>query len=134
MDKNDKPPSYEQFSTGFTEKRSYVPPPPPPIVPPGPVIATTHTSDRGTTILYNVQPKRIFTRHPSSVTCIHCNMNVVTRPRAEVGAGTWIAAVALILVGFWCGCCLIPFFVDEFKDVYHDCPNCKKTIDVHKPL
>ena len=86
------------------------------------------------TTVYNIHPKRIFSRQPTSIVCVYCNSNVVTQPRAEIGAGTWLSSGFMILLGLWCGCCLIPFYFDEFKDVYHDCPNCRRTIDVVKPL
>lgn len=30
------------------------------------------------------------------------------------------------------GCCLIPFFVNHFKDAYHSCPRCRRVLHVHK--
>lgn len=30
------------------------------------------------------------------------------------------------------GCCLIPFFINHFKDAYHSCPRCQRVLHVHK--
>ena len=105
--------------------------PPPP--PPGAVVTTAPGT---TTVMMSniVQTKRIFTKHPTAIICQHCNTSVVSQPRAEVGATTWLVAGFLILVGCWLGCCFIPFCIDDCKDIYHDCPNCHKVIDLHKPL
>ena len=32
------------------------------------------------------------------------------------------------------GCCLIPFFMDQLRDVHHQCPNCKEHIHTFQPL
>ena len=134
---NEKPPPYPTLTTTYSTPADYgmnsqpgsVPPPPPPAG----VATMTTTTTTGHTVVA-MQPKRIFSRHPASVVCQHCGVNVVTRPRAEVGTVTWLAAGFLILVGCWLGCCLIPFCIDECKDIYHDCPNCQRTVEVYKPL
>jgi len=102
------------------------PPPPPPGVSmvgtaPGVVVVTS-------------QPIKIYTRHPTNIICQHCQQNVVTRPRSEVGMVTWLACGAMILFGLWLGCCFIPFCIPDLQDTYHECPNCGKLIDVYKPL
>lgn len=30
------------------------------------------------------------------------------------------------------GCCLIPFFVNFFKDAYHTCPRCCRVLHIHR--
>lgn len=30
------------------------------------------------------------------------------------------------------GCCLIPFFVNSFKDAYHTCPRCRRVLHIHR--
>ena len=77
-------------------------------------------------------PPFIETNLPSSVTCPQCHQAVVTEPVAKVGSLAWASCLVLIMLGFCCGCCLIPFCFDDFKDIYHVCPNCRNTIDVFK--
>jgi len=119
-------PSQHNYNTqyGF-QSGANLPPPPPPGVPvagaPGVVVVTT-------------QPMRIFTRHPTSVICQHCNQNVVTRTRSEVGMITWLSCGAMIIFGLWLGCCLIPFCIPDLQDTYHECPNCNNVIQVYKPV
>ena len=122
------------FGTNISFPLEKSPPPPVPVF-----VATAPVSSAplvvgSTTAVYTVQPRRIVSRHPTSVVCPHCNTEVVTQPRAEVGLITWAIAGVLILMGLVLGCCLIPFFVDECKDCYHDCPNCRRTIEVYKPM
>ncbi len=38
----------------------------------------------------------------------------------------------LFFFSLWCGCCLIPFFVDDFSVFIHSCPNCKKEVGRYK--
>ena len=33
-----------------------------------------------------------------------------------------------------CGCCLVPFFVDQFKDTIHKCPNCHVILGKYRKL
>ncbi|RNA15442.1 Lipopolysaccharide-induced tumor necrosis factor-alpha factor [Brachionus plicatilis] len=61
----------------------------------------------------------IFCLHPS------CGANVVSRISHESGLTTWLIASAICFVGCVLGCCLIPFFVNDCKDVKHYCPNLK---------
>jgi len=103
-------------------------------MPPAPMGTVPTSGTITTTYRYGVQPKRVFSKHPTSLICQHCNTPVVTKPRAEVGTFTWLLAGGLILVGLWLGCCIIPFFIDDCKDIYHDCPNCRNTIDVYKRM
>ncbi|CAB1417514.1 unnamed protein product [Pleuronectes platessa] len=51
-------------------------------------------------------------RSPGLTCCHSCRTQVTTR---------------LVL-----GCCLIPFFVKHFKDVYHICPHCRRVLHVHR--
>ena len=127
------PPPYTPQAAVYTTKSSYgvngkqMPPPPQ-------AITASVSGGVTTAYLYGVQPKRVFSRHPTSLICQHCNASVVTKPRAEVGAFTWLIAGGMVFVGLWLGCCIIPFFIDECKDIYHECPKCNKLIDVYKRL
>ena len=87
-----------------------------------------------TVVIARGQPKRIFSKYPTELICQHCNALVVTEPRAVVGSTAWLVCFFCIIFGLWLGCCLIPFCIDACKDFHHDCPNCKKTIEIYKPL
>ncbi|XP_076814014.1 lipopolysaccharide-induced tumor necrosis factor-alpha factor homolog [Clavelina lepadiformis] len=110
-------------------KQGAVPPPPPPGY-----VSTAPGPMGNATVIVTQQPRRIFSKFPTNTVCPHCNATVITRPRAEVGTVTWAAAGILILLGCWLGCCIIPFCIDECKDIFHDCPNCQHTIDIYRPL
>eukprot|EP01084_Bolivina_argentea_P204952 350103_1 len=67
------------------------------------------------------------TRFPQQSTlaiCPKCQVQVQTVVTLEPGLGTWAGCGTLCLVGFWCGCCLIPFCIDDLKDAHHNCPTC----------
>lgn len=149
--KTGQPPAYSAASpTVYNTPAQYGvqggPPPPPPGYAP---VATTapYTQQPGgpppppmgyvqqpSTIIITNQPIKLHSRHPVLVTCQHCHQTVTTQPRSEIGTVTWLACGAMILFGFWLGCCLIPFCIPDLQDTYHECPNCKKVIDVYRPL
>jgi len=79
-------------------------------------------------------PTYIGTSLPVAITCPFCYQSVVTKPIAKVGLMTWTACFVLILFGLFLGCCLVPFCLKDFKDIYHVCPNCKYTVDVFKKM
>ena len=125
--------------TGFSTGVHVSPPPPPPPAPPaskGGILITTNPGGvhASTTVTTIASSKKVFSKHPASLTCQHCNAAVVTRTRAETGTITWVSAGAMVLFGLWLGCCLIPFCIDDLKDTVHECPNCNRVIDVYKPL
>ena len=37
---------------------------------------------------------------------------------------TWFACVGISMLGGILGCCLIPFYLDQFKDADHACGTC----------
>ncbi|KAK7507193.1 hypothetical protein BaRGS_00001128 [Batillaria attramentaria] len=56
--------------------------------------------------------------------CPVCQAEIITSTRYETGSLAWIACLIICLCGCDLGCCLIPFFIDDCKDVVHSCPNC----------
>lgn len=60
-----------------------------------------------------------------SLFCRVCNKNTPSRIDYEAGVGTWLICVGAILLGFWLGCCLIPFCVDSLQDKLHYCTICQ---------
>ena len=64
-----------------------------------------------------------FGQVPSAMRCPFCNATITTSLAYVEGTLTWLVAGVLCLAGCW-PCCLIPFCVDDCKDVQHSCPNC----------
>ncbi|KAH3743057.1 hypothetical protein Pelo_15550 [Pelomyxa schiedti] len=58
---------------------------------------------------------------PMKVQCEHCNSVTTTVLRYKTGLFTWAVAGGICVIGFWCGCCLVPFALNECKDVEHEC-------------
>ena len=71
-------------------------------------------------------------RGPTTAMCVKCQQTVQTQTRLEDGCGTWLICGGICLAGFWCGCCLIPFCLDDCKDVIHTCPRCGNYIGSRK--
>lgn len=71
-------------------------------------------------------------RHPTTALCSKCQTNVQTQTRLEDGCGTWLICGGICLAGFWCGCCLIPFCMDDCKDVIHSCSRCGTYVGARK--
>ncbi|XP_023677541.1 lITAF domain-containing protein [Paramormyrops kingsleyae] len=71
-------------------------------------------------------------RSPGMTTCINCQQQVMTEVTYKVGAYAWLMCLLFILCGLVIGCCLLPFFMKFFKDVYHSCPKCHQIINVQK--
>ncbi|PRP78512.1 lipopolysaccharide-induced TNF-alpha factor-like [Planoprotostelium fungivorum] len=65
-----------------------------------------------------------FLFRPQRHVCQYCQANIVTHVHYETGNLTYLAAALTCLFGCFCGCCLIPFYVDSMKDPVHLCPNC----------
>lgn len=73
--------------------------------------------------------------YPTKMTCVHCNQVGTTYLRYEPGVLTYLSCFGIVCVaGFFCCCCLIPFCVDDCKDAYHHCPNCKRVVGKHERM
>ncbi|KAL4624452.1 hypothetical protein GN956_G17907 [Arapaima gigas] len=79
-----------------------------------------------------VQPS--FTNQPVQIQCPACMQLVVTRLEHSSGTATWLICAGLFIFGCAYGCCLIPFCMDDLKDVTHYCPNCNSVLGVYKRL
>lgn len=138
---SDEPPRYaDTFDSSQiqTERRDQPYPPVANVIAP-PVLVQPPPPLPPQTGLYHYQPcppntispvvlNRHFGKKPISIRCPICQKDVVTEIVYELGAMVWIAAGIILLLGiflifplflFW-----IPFFVDDFKDIIHICPNC----------
>lgn len=71
---------------------------------------------------------------PMIVRCLHCNKEVTTEIEYQSGGLTWILCCLLAAAGGFLGCCVLPFFINRFKDVLHSCPKCKESLVVYYRL
>ncbi|KAJ8413563.1 hypothetical protein AAFF_G00080700 [Aldrovandia affinis] len=71
-------------------------------------------------------------RSPGMTTCTSCQLQVMTNVTHKVGPYAWIMCFVFILCGLVLCCCIIPFFVKHFKDVYHSCPRCNQILHIEK--
>ncbi|XP_063712544.1 lipopolysaccharide-induced tumor necrosis factor-alpha factor homolog isoform X2 [Symsagittifera roscoffensis] len=71
-----------------------------------------------------MSPRLSFCRYPQTADCQSCRARVTTAVDYETSGLTWLICLGIFFIGFGCGCCLIPFFVNEFKKAVHRCPNC----------
>ncbi|KAI4876494.1 hypothetical protein NFI96_010587 [Prochilodus magdalenae] len=69
----------------------------------------------------------------ATVYCPTCQQRVTTEIHYKVGKSSFFLCFASITLGCVAGCCLLPFFVNYFKDVSHRCPSCHAEIrTVHR--
>merc|ERR1711962_1994795 len=92
-----------------------------------PVVQVVHTQQ------VIAQPHR-FGRDPLPTVCPHCNQSVTTKVEYKNGLATWLICGGCAIFGCWLGCCLIPFCVNDMKDVVHECPRCGKVISTKAVL
>ncbi|KAM7009697.1 lipopolysaccharide-induced tumor necrosis factor-alpha factor homolog [Tautogolabrus adspersus] len=71
-------------------------------------------------------------RYPALTTCPSCQTEITTQVTFQVGIHAWLICLVFVLCGLLFGCCLIPFFINHFKDAYHTCPRCRRILHVHK--
>lgn len=101
------------------------------------------TGPNGPHLQYNIVPVHQLSRGPGLTHCPRpmCpsrqagyqsgpNMPpgvIYTTTRTSSGLVTWLAAAG-VLIFAPLGCCLIPFCINDIKDVIHKCPACKYDI------
>ncbi|XP_042249059.1 lipopolysaccharide-induced tumor necrosis factor-alpha factor homolog-like isoform X2 [Thunnus albacares] len=69
---------------------------------------------------------------PGMTTCTSCQQQVMTNVTYKAGTYAWLMCLLFICCGLVLCCCLIPFFMKNFKDAYHTCPRCNRVLHVEK--
>ncbi|XP_041719115.1 uncharacterized protein LOC121550813 [Coregonus clupeaformis] len=64
----------------------------------------------------------------SQTQCPECRQFITTEIVTSVGNVACLVCVTMSILGCVAGCCLIPFCIDNFKDVTHRCPKCRSSI------
>ena len=67
---------------------------------------------------------------PVTATCPFCHQAIVTDIVTIPGPFTLLGSVILC----HCFLCWVPFVMDQFKDVKHNCPKCKSIIGIFKKI
>ncbi|KAG7485500.1 hypothetical protein JOB18_011466 [Solea senegalensis] len=95
---------------------------------PVPVSAPPLSTPRPKFVSYEVE----LHHSPGLTSCPSCQTQVTTQVSYKVGTHAWLMCLVFVLCGLVLGCCLIPFFVNHFKDAHHSCPRCGRVLHVHK--
>lgn len=70
--------------------------------------------------------------NPGMTTCTSCQQQVMTNVTYKAGKYAWLMCLLFICLGLVLCCCLIPFFMNKFKDAYHTCPRCNRVLHIEK--
>ncbi|CAL8342962.1 unnamed protein product [Merluccius merluccius] len=79
-----------------------------------------------------VSPDSDLGHTPGMTTCTSCQQQVMTNVTYKAGTYAWLMCLLFICCGLVLCCCLIPFFLKNFKDAYHTCPRCNRVLYVDK--
>lgn len=139
-------PGYPPQQPGYPSKQPGVPPQQPGYPPPQPYVAQpafqpppqVQTSSTSTTVVIQQQPGVVvvntsFGQYPTAMQCPFCRATITTSLNYTEGTMVWLLAGVLCFVGCW-PCCLIPFCVDDCKDVQHSCPNCHRAVGTFRRM
>ncbi|KAA8594599.1 hypothetical protein FQN60_011734 [Etheostoma spectabile] len=112
-----------------------------PSTPPPTYVEAVGASDRRrqpqpTVVVTQPQPVPVLITHlgdiPGLVSCPHCHHVVTSKVTYVPGNVAWCMCLLITLMGFICGCCLIPFGLRSLQDVHHSCPRCGKHLGIYK--
>ena len=131
-------PGYPPQQPGYPPQQKGYPPPQPytpqPVAQPPPQIQQTSS----TTVVMQQQPTVVVTNTSfgngsTAMQCPFCSATITTSVNYIEGTMVWLLAGVLCIVGCW-PCCLIPFCVDDCKDVQHSCPNCRRVVGTFRRM
>ncbi|XP_071391807.1 cell death-inducing p53-target protein 1 homolog [Centroberyx affinis] len=71
---------------------------------------------------------------PAVTQCPSCFEVITTETHSKVGGAMWLLCCMSSMLGCVAGCCLIPFFIDNLRDVHHQCPMCHSHIHTRERL
>eukprot|EP00088_Acartia_fossae_P022444 TRINITY_DN23645_c0_g1_i1.p1 TRINITY_DN23645_c0_g1~~TRINITY_DN23645_c0_g1_i1.p1 ORF type:complete len:165 (-),score=15.15 TRINITY_DN23645_c0_g1_i1:280-774(-) len=96
-----------------------------------------YSTNEGHALNVHQQPKIVlqpimFGTDPINMACNNCGNQITTSVATDPGTMAYVLAGVICLLGFWCGCCLIPLGVDSLQDAVHTCPRCKVILGKHK--
>ncbi|GAB1598643.1 lipopolysaccharide-induced tumor necrosis factor-alpha factor homolog isoform X1 [Argonauta hians] len=126
--------------------QAWVPPPPPNAwVPPpqawapppgyGSVPSAPAAVPQNTTVVIQSRPYLChFGEASVQTSCPKCKAEIMTATHYETGNLSWVICLVLSFFGCIFGCCLLPFCMDNTKDVIHSCPNCNNFIGRYSRL
>ncbi|KAL7641529.1 UNVERIFIED_CONTAM: hypothetical protein RMT77_007400 [Armadillidium vulgare] len=67
-------------------------------------------------------------RDSVSLTCPHCQQPIRTDVKKSPSIMAYFSSFFICFIGFFCGCCLIPFFIEDCKVSEHKCPKCNRIL------
>uniref|UniRef100_A0A8C6L7I4 LITAF domain-containing protein n=1 Tax=Nothobranchius furzeri TaxID=105023 RepID=A0A8C6L7I4_NOTFU len=103
-------------------------PPTPPVFSPLPVSDIPSRGPRPMVVSYKT---KLF-GSPALMMCTSCQTQVTTEVTFKVGTYAWLVCLLFVFCGLFFGCCLIPFFLNHFKDAHHTCPHCLLVLHIEK--
>ncbi|XP_070708379.1 uncharacterized protein [Pempheris klunzingeri] len=71
---------------------------------------------------------------PAVIQCPSCKEVVFTQTHSKVGEAVWMVCCLCSMLGCVAGCCLIPFFMSQLREVHHQCPQCQAHIHTQQPF
>ncbi|XP_040885359.1 uncharacterized protein LOC121175620 [Toxotes jaculatrix] len=66
--------------------------------------------------------------------CPSCEQVVFTETYSTMSEAMWQMCCLCSVMGCVAGCCLIPFFMDRFRNVHHKCSLCQAHIHTYRPF
>ncbi|EKX50483.1 hypothetical protein GUITHDRAFT_151166, partial [Guillardia theta CCMP2712] len=69
---------------------------------------------------------------PQIFCCPYCKQEDFSANHYEHTPLSWTSAGILCAMGCWLGCCLIPFCLDNLKNVRHTCPSCGRVVGLRR--
>lgn len=108
------PSIHGQYPMEPTNFQSYGPGPQTGMYPHNTMMMPLQRQPMGTSIFMPTQIP-LFGDMPIQCICSNCRQPIVTRIEQQTGVISWLICAAILLLGGWLGCCLIPFCIDSLK-------------------